>query len=68
MSYQALYRTWRPQKFEDVVGQKHVTKTLQNALLQEKVSHAYLFSGPRGTGKRQLQKCLQKQLTVNMLR
>ncbi|MED4052320.1 ATP-binding protein, partial [Priestia megaterium] len=51
MSYQALYRTWRPQKFEDVVGQKHVTKTLQNALLQEKVSHAYLFSGPRGTGK-----------------
>ena len=51
MAYQALYRAWRPQKFEDVVGQKHVTKTLQNALLQEKVSHAYLFSGPRGTGK-----------------
>ncbi len=68
MSYQALYRTWRPQKFEDVVGQKHVTKTLQNALLQEKVSHAYLFSGPRGTGKRQLQKYLQRQSTVNMPR
>ncbi|MFE8704194.1 DNA polymerase III subunit gamma/tau [Cytobacillus sp. FJAT-54145] len=51
MSYQALYRVWRPQSFVDVVGQEHVTKTLQNALLQQKISHAYLFSGPRGTGK-----------------
>jgi DNA polymerase III gamma/tau subunit len=51
VSYQALYRVWRPQQFIDVVGQEHVTKTLQNALLQEKISHAYLFSGPRGTGK-----------------
>ncbi|MBA4537678.1 DNA polymerase III subunit gamma/tau [Bacillus aquiflavi] len=51
MSYQALYRVWRPQQFLDVVGQEHVTKTLQNALVQRKISHAYLFSGPRGTGK-----------------
>lgn len=51
MSYQALYRVWRPQLLEDVVGQSHITKTLKNALLQQKLAHAYLFSGPRGTGK-----------------
>lgn len=51
MSYQALYRVWRPRIFEDVVGQTHITRTLQNAIVQEKFSHAYLFSGPRGTGK-----------------
>ncbi|GIN64559.1 DNA polymerase III subunit gamma/tau [Robertmurraya siralis] len=60
MSYQALYRVWRPQQFFDVVGQEHVTKTLQNALLQEKISHAYLFSGPRGTGKTSAAKILAK--------
>lgn len=60
MSYQALYRVWRPQIFEDVVGQEHVTKTLQNALLQQKISHAYLFSGPRGTGKTSAAKILAK--------
>lgn len=51
MSYQALYRVWRPRTFEDVVGQQHITRTLQNAIAQDKFSHAYLFSGPRGTGK-----------------
>lgn len=51
MSYQALYRVWRPQKFKDVVGQEHITRTLQNSIYQNKFSHAYLFSGPRGTGK-----------------
>ncbi|PLS14628.1 DNA polymerase III subunit gamma/tau [Bacillus sp. M6-12] len=60
MAYQALYRVWRPQQFIDVVGQEHVTKTLQNALLQQKVSHAYLFSGPRGTGKTSGAKILAK--------
>ncbi|MEI5909682.1 DNA polymerase III subunit gamma/tau [Bacillus spongiae] len=60
MAYQALYRVWRPQQFVDVVGQKHVTKTLQNALLQQKISHAYLFSGPRGTGKTSAAKILAK--------
>ncbi|MGN1400148.1 MAG: DNA polymerase III subunit gamma/tau [Bacillus sp. (in: firmicutes)] len=60
MGYQALYRVYRPQQFADVIGQKHVTKTLQNALLQEKISHAYLFSGPRGTGKTSVAKILAK--------
>ena len=60
MGYQALYRVWRPQQFIDVVGQEHVTKTLQNALLSQKVSHAYLFSGPRGTGKTSAAKILAK--------
>lgn len=60
MGYQALYRVWRPQQFIDVVGQEHVTKTLQNALIGQKVSHAYLFSGPRGTGKTSAAKILAK--------
>ena len=51
MAYQALYRKWRPQKFEDMVGQTAVTKTLKNAIIHHKTSHAYLFTGPRGTGK-----------------
>lgn len=60
MTYQALYRVFRPQRFADVVGQEHVTKTLQSALLQNKISHAYLFSGPRGTGKTSAAKILAK--------
>ncbi|WP_027410570.1 DNA polymerase III subunit gamma/tau [Anoxybacillus tepidamans] len=60
MTYQALYRVFRPQQFADVVGQEHVTKTLQSALLQNKISHAYLFSGPRGTGKTSAAKILAK--------
>jgi DNA polymerase-3 subunit gamma/tau len=62
LAYQALYRVWRPQTFIDVVGQEHVTKTLQNALLQQKISHAYLFSGPRGTGKTSAAKILAKAI------
>ncbi len=62
VSYQALYRVWRPQQLKDVVGQDHVTKTLQNALLQEKLSHAYLFSGPRGTGKTSAAKIIAKAI------
>ncbi|WP_079710032.1 DNA polymerase III subunit gamma/tau [Paraliobacillus ryukyuensis] len=63
MSYQALYRVWRPKSFIDVVGQSHITRTLQNAILQEKFSHAYLFSGPRGTGKTSAAKLFAK--TIN---
>jgi len=60
VGYQALYRVFRPQIFHDVVGQEHITKTLQNALLQNKFSHAYLFSGPRGTGKTSAAKIFAK--------
>lgn len=51
MTYQALYRVWRPRTFKDLVGQTHITQTLQNAISDKKFSHAYIFSGPRGTGK-----------------
>ncbi|NLF18347.1 MAG: DNA polymerase III subunit gamma/tau [Lentisphaerae bacterium] len=51
MAYQVLARKWRPQRFCEVVGQEHITRTLQNAILQNRVGHAYLFVGPRGTGK-----------------
>ncbi len=51
MAYQALYRKYRPQTFSDVVGQEHITKTLQNELYEGKTVHAYLFTGTRGTGK-----------------
>ncbi|HHU19582.1 MAG TPA: DNA polymerase III subunit gamma/tau [Bacilli bacterium] len=60
MSYQALYRVWRPKNFHDVVGQVHITRTLQNAIYQNKFSHAYLFSGPRGTGKTSAAKIFAK--------
>lgn len=60
MSYLALYREWRPQTFSDVVGQQHVVTTLCNALRLGRVAHAYLFSGPRGTGKTSLAKILAK--------
>src|SRR3990172_7933824 len=51
MSYQVLARKWRPQVFEDVVGQEHVTRTLQNAISANRLAHAFLFSGPRGGGR-----------------
>jgi DNA polymerase-3 subunit gamma/tau len=56
----ALYRAWRPQSFQDMVGQQHIIQTLQNAIREQRVSHAYLFSGPRGTGKTSAAKVLAK--------
>ena len=58
----ALYRKWRSQTFDEVVGQEHVTRTLQNALRDDRVAHAYLFSGPRGTGKTSTARILAKAL------
>ena len=62
---QALYRQYRPQTFEEVVGQKHVADTLRNALRQGRIAHAYLFTGPRGTGKTSTARILAK--AVNCL-
>ncbi len=62
MSYLALYRQWRPQQLSDIVGQEHVTETLRNALMAGKVSHAYLFCGPRGTGKTSTAKVLARAI------
>jgi len=65
VSYIALYRQWRPQRFSDVVGQAHISKTLKNAIKTNRISHAYLFSGPRGTGKTSSAKIMAK--AVNCL-
>ena len=62
MSYQALYRQWRPQLMSEIVGQEHVTVTLRNAVTAGRVSHAYLFCGPRGTGKTSTAKVLARAI------
>ena len=62
MAYQALYRKWRPQTFDAVVGQEAITDTLKNAIKRGKVSHAFLFAGPRGTGKTSCAKIFAKAL------
>ena len=62
MAHQSLYRVYRPQTFGDVVGQAHVTRTLRNAVAEDSVAHAYLFSGPRGTGKTTTARILAKAL------
>jgi len=62
VAYQAIYRKWRPAVFEDVVGQEHITKTLQNQLETGKISHAYLFCGTRGTGKTTVAKILARAI------
>lgn len=62
MAYTALYREWRPKTFEDVVGQEHVTTTLKNQILNDRIAHAYLFCGTRGTGKTSTAKVFAKAL------
>jgi DNA polymerase-3 subunit gamma/tau len=62
MHYQALYRKYRPQRFDEVIGQDHVTSTLAREVIEEKVAHAYLLAGPRGTGKTTTARLLAKSL------
>ena len=60
--YQALYRKWRPRTFDDVVGQEHITETLKRQAAEGRLSHAYLFTGTRGTGKTTCAKILARAL------
>ncbi|MFD2729703.1 DNA polymerase III subunit gamma/tau [Enterococcus camelliae] len=62
MAYQALYRVWRSQRFDEIVGQQAITQTLKNAIVQQQISHAYLFTGPRGTGKTSAAKIFAKAI------
>ncbi len=68
MSYTALYREWRPRTFNDVVGQEHITTTLKNQILNNRIAHAYLFCGTRGTGKTSTAKVFAKALNCLDLR
>ena len=65
MAYKALYRTYRPSTFDEVAGQEHIVRTLKNALATGKLAHAYLFAGPRGTGKTTMAKLLAKALNCD---
>ena len=65
MAYVALYRKWRPQNFDSVIGQPHIVRTLKTAIEKNKVAHAYLFSGPRGTGKTSTAKILARALNCH---
>ena len=66
MVYLSLYRKWRPQTFEDLLGQEHVSTTLANAITEDRVAHAYLFTGPRGTGKTSTARILAKALNCEL--
>ena len=62
MSYKALYREWRPKTFDEIVGQDHIVRTLENAIKNDRIAHAYLFCGIRGTGKTSTAKIFAKAL------
>ena len=65
--YQALYRKYRPQTFDDVYGQTNIVNTLKNAIINNKLSHAYLFCGPRGTGKTSVAKIIARTINCENL-
>src|SRR3989339_1627239 len=65
MSYISLYRKWRSQNFDELVGQKHIVQTLKNAITQNRIAHAYLFCGPRGTGKTSIARIFAKALNCD---
>ena len=59
MNYKVLYRKYRPTNFENIIGQEYIVKTLKNSIINNNISHAYIFSGPRGTGKTSTAKVLR---------
>lgn len=67
MAYKALYRKWRPLTFDDVIGQEHITKTLKNEIAENRIAHAYLFTGTRGTGKTSTAKILSRAVNCEHL-